>query len=132
MTDSDQGSESPVLLIGPGEFDAAPSLTLRISPDYAKRLTDRLEGEGIGYSTILEHSAATVLAPYLVYIGGPAGTLAGLAAVIRAICHGDDGKRFKIKTKDGTEYSGQGLSADDIIRLLEAARGDDPDGNPRD
>ena len=120
----------PVLLIGPGEFDAAPSLTLRISPDYAKRLTDRLEGEGIRYSTILEHSTASVLAPYLVYIGGPAGALTGLAAVIRAICHGDDGKRFKIETKDGTEYSGQGLSVNEIIQLLEAARGDDPDGNP--
>ena len=129
MTDFGQGSQGPVLLIGPGEFDAAPSLTLRISPDYAKRLTDRLEGKGIRYSTILEHSAASVLAPYLVYIG-PAGALTGLAAVIRAICHGDDGKRFKIKTKDGTECSGQGLSVDEIIRLLEAARGDDPDDNP--
>ena len=62
--------------------------------------------------------------------GGPAGALTGLAAVIRAICHGDDGKRFKIETKDGTEYSGQGLSVNEIIQLLEAARGDDPDGKP--
>jgi hypothetical protein len=127
MTDLSQDHESPVLLIGPGEFEAAPSLTLRISPDCAKELTERLDVEGIRYSTILEHSAATVLAPYLVYIG-PAGGLAGLAAVIRAVCHRNDGKQFKIKTKDGEEYSGQGLSEDKIIRLLEAARGDDPDG----
>lgn len=126
MTDPDRRNENPVLLIGPGEPGAAPSLTFRISPDYSDALTSRLDGEGIRYGTVLELSAGTELAQCLVYIGGSAGVLTGVAAVIRAVCHGDDGKQFKIKTKDA-EYSGRGLSVDEIVRLLEAARGEEPD-----
>lgn len=45
--------------------------------------------------------------------------------MITAICHRNDGKHFKVKTKDGKEYSGQGFSADDALQLLRATQDDD-------
>lgn len=66
MTDPDQSHKTPVLLIGPGEPGAAPSLTLYISSGYGKELSDRLTSEGIRYSTTIDLTGVTELARYLV------------------------------------------------------------------
>lgn len=97
------------------------SLQLRFPPEYSEEILSLLDEHGIQHNTAAEFSEGPsdwtevieVLAVGFTSVGG----LAGLAAVITAIAHRNDGKRLVIK-KDGEEIEASGYSQRAVEEML--------------
>lgn len=126
MADQPQRTEEqPVLRIEPDwpqpGWPDTHALKLSITPGWADHLVELLESHSLRYSKVVYASGGPGLAIYVVYpvlattvaLGG----FKGLAAVLDALFHRHDGKRFHVVIGDD-EYSAEGVSVDKAERFI--------------
>ena len=99
--------------------------TLRFPPDVNEDILPLLDENGLTHGTALELSAGPadwieMIQPLAIGLGGLGG-LHGLAAVIKAIVHRNDGKKLVVKIGD-EEIQAVGFSREKVIELLQEAK----------
>jgi hypothetical protein len=94
------------------------TLCLRITVDYRHVLTALVDGAGIHYSDVLELSATNDL---LYIYAVSAGSLTGLAAVLRALFERHAKKEFMVTLDDGVVVEAKGFSKEETLDLLKQA-----------
>jgi hypothetical protein len=98
--------------------------TLRFPPDLKGGILPLLDENELTHGTALEMSAGPadwieMIEPLAIGLGGMGG-LHGVAAVIKAIVHRNDGKKLVVKIGD-EEIQAAGYSEKKIIELLQEA-----------
>jgi len=124
MANAPDSDEPAFLALEPGPPGAADSLELYISPSLVDDLLDLLDTHHLRRSQVVHASGEPGLAIYLVYsvggFGAALGGFTGLAAVLTALFHRHDGKRFTVTT-GGMEISVEGVSCKDAERWIQLA-----------
>lgn len=96
------------------------SFNLRFPAEYGSDICGLLDEHGLSHGSVLEFSAGQELWIEAVRALSVPGGLATLAAVIKAVVHRHDGKRFLLE-RDGEQLRVEavGFSVDKVNRFLE-------------